>query len=285
MANQPLFRQLEEGAGQVALKTDFESPDIIDIVIGMIEQATGLDLTILKNIVDGIQDALGGILDVPTAIFNSIVDAINQFITDLLGLLDAATGGFFGLTGLAGALNQTHSTATTAQSTAVTASTNANTALTNSNTANTNATAAQIAASNAATVAATAQGVAEIAYENAQYDSIQFSVSTAAVQLYKNEEIQGILLLKPSNRTMKITRVIYTLAYNNGTMTIQLIKKLTNGTESVVHTTNVTASTLMQVDVSIDYTVADLDRYLCNVTAVTGQPSGLYCCLETVLIE
>lgn len=234
------------------------------------------------------------------ALASAFPNFIGFFIALALKALGDLVGGipFVGdglediLDGIADHLIGVRQTATTAQSSADVAYTNAGVAYTTAqnaqttaNTASGVATAAQTAASNAATAAATAQGVAEIAYENAQYDSIQFSVSTAAVNLYKNEEIQGVLLLVPSNRTMKITRVIYTLAFNNGTATIQLIKKLTNGTESVVHTTNVTANNLMQVDVSIDYTVADLDRYLCNVTAVTGNPSGLYCCLETVLIE
>lgn len=106
-----LFNQLEEGASKIALKEDFADQDIINIVIGVIEDITGVDLTILKNIVDTIQAAIGGIADIPAAIIGGVVDGINQFIADLLSMLDNATGGIFNLDALADSLNQTNTTA------------------------------------------------------------------------------------------------------------------------------------------------------------------------------
>lgn len=106
-----LFNQLEEGAKKIALKEDFADKDIIDVVIGVIEDLTGVDLTILSNIIDTIQGAIGGITDIPAAIINGVVGGINQFIADLLGMLDWATGGVFNLDALADALTQTNNTA------------------------------------------------------------------------------------------------------------------------------------------------------------------------------
>ena len=52
MANQQvLFKQLEEAAGQIALKKDFTDGDIIQGVISTIEELTGLDLSGLHDIV------------------------------------------------------------------------------------------------------------------------------------------------------------------------------------------------------------------------------------------
>jgi hypothetical protein len=110
-ASPKLFNQLEEGAQKIALKDDFKDEGIIDIVIGVIEDITGVDLTILKNVIDTIEAAIGGILDIPLAIVNGIADAINQFIADLLSMLDNATGGVFNLDALADSLNQTNNTA------------------------------------------------------------------------------------------------------------------------------------------------------------------------------
>lgn len=110
-ASPKLFKQLEEGAKKVALKEDFQDQGMIDIVIGVIEDITGVDLTILKDAIDTIEAAIGGIVDIPLAIINGIGDAINQFIADLLSMLDNATGGIFDLDALADSLNSTNNTA------------------------------------------------------------------------------------------------------------------------------------------------------------------------------
>lgn len=229
----------------------------------------------LQELFDTFFDNLfGGFGDVVEA----IADGINQFIHDLLMLLDGATGGFFNIDELAETFNTTRATA-------VTADANATTAVTTASTASSVATAAQVEASNAANAAAAAQETADIAYENAQYNKDEFSVSTAAVLYGENEENLGILMTTPDGRIRKITRVIYTLGSNTGTMTVQLIRRTVGGAESVVLTTNISSGSTVYPDNSIDYQTTDLDHYKCNVTAIGGVASVLHCCIESVILE
>lgn len=186
---------------------------------------------------------------------------------------------------VADGINATTATADSAQTTANTANTNASDALSQASTANDNASAAQTAASNAASVAAAAADVADVAYANAQNDRDGFAVSTAGLNLGINEEPLGILLTVPAGRTRKITRVIYTAHSNTGTITIQLIRRALNGTESVALTTNVSSGALVHPDSSIDYSVTDLDQYHCNITAIGGVVTGLSCWIESILEE
>lgn len=217
---------------------------------------------------------LGGFGDV----IEAVVGAINDFIHDLLMLLDGFTGGLFNLDNLAQTFNATRTKA-------ITADTNATAAVNTATTANTTATAAQTAASNAASVAAAAQETADIAYENAQYNKDEFAVSSAGVVLGKNEETLGILMTTPAGRIRKITRVIYSFGTNTGTATVQLIRRALNGTESVVLTTSITSGAIVFPDNTIDYTTTDLDHYLCNVTALGGTANTLHCCIESVILE
>lgn len=239
---------------------------------------------------------LGNFLE-PLGLLGDIVNGFIQSVFDFFaGLLSNVP--IVGSTlaeiveNVADGLNETNSTATTAQSTATTANTNANTANTNASTALSAATsassvasAASTAASNAASVAAAAQETADIAYENAQYNKDEFAVSSAGVLLGKNEETLGIIMTTPDARIRKITRVIYSFGSNTGTATIQLIKKTVGGTESVVLTTNVTSAAIVYPDNTIDYTTADLDHYMCNVTALSGVANTLHCCIESVILE
>lgn len=223
--------------------------------------------TFFDNLFGGFGDVVG-----------AIADGINQFIHDLLMLLDGVTGGLFNIDELASTFNTTRTKA-------VTADANATTALSTASTASSTATAAQTAASNAANAAAAAQETADIAYENAQYNKDEFSVSTAAVLYGENEENLGILMTTPDGRIRKITRVIYTLGSNTGTMTVQLIRRTVGGTESVVLTTNISSGATVYPDNSIDYETTDLDHYKCNVTAIGGVASVLHCCIESVIVE
>lgn len=230
--------------------------------------------TFFDNLFGGFGDVVG-----------AIVAGINQFIHDLLMLLDGVTGGIFNIDELANTFNATRTTATDAQSTATSAQGTATAAQATANSASSTATAAQTAASNAASVAAAAQETADIAYENAQYNKDEFVVSSAGVQLGKNEETLGILMTTPAGRIRKITRVIYTLGSNTGTMTVQLVRRDLGGTESVVLTTNISSAAIVYPDNTIDYETVDLDHYLCNVTAIGGVANTLHCCIESVILE
>ncbi|WP_280265330.1 hypothetical protein [Nocardia wallacei] len=151
-------------------------------------------------------------------------------------------------------------------------------------TAQATATAAQIAASNAANVAAAAQETADIAYDYGTYREKEFAVTTSGLNLGKNETVLGILLPVPPNSIVKITRLIYTMESNTGTLTIQLIRRALNGAETVVHTTNVSSTAIVFSDNTIDYQVTDLDHYLCNITAIGGIVTALHCCVEYVIL-
>lgn len=153
-------------------------------------------------------------------------------------------------------------------------------------TANTAQASADVAYGNAnAAYTAAAADVADVAYANAQNDRDGFAVSTAGLNLGVNEEPLGILLTVPAGRTRKITRVVYTAHSNTGTITIQLIRRALNGTESVALTTNVASGALVHPDSSIDYSVTDLDQYHCNVTAIGGVVTGLSCWIESIIEE
>lgn len=241
------------------------------------------------NLLDAAAHFLGNFLE-PLGLFGEIVNGFIQsvfaFFAGLLSNVPIVGDALEEIvTNVAEGINDTNDTANTAQSTATTANTNASTALSTAGTANTNATAAQTAASNAASVAAAAQDVADVAYANAQNDRDGFSVSTAGLNYGINEETLGILMTTPAGRTRKITRVIYTAKSNTGTITIQLIRRALNGTESVVLTTNVSSGALVHPDSSIDYTTTDLDQYHCNVTAMSGTVNSLSCWIESIIEE
>lgn len=186
---------------------------------------------------------------------------------------------------VADGINETNTTANTAQTTATTAAADASAAVATAGTANTTATAAQTAASNAASVAAAAQDTADVAYANAQNDRDGFAVSTAGLNLGINEEPLGILLTVPAGRTRTITRVIYTAHSNTGTVTVQLIRRALNGTETVAHTTNISSGAVLHPDSSIDHGVTDLDQYHCNITSITGVVTGFSCWIESIIEE
>lgn len=227
---------------------------------------------------------------------NDILEAISDVFRDFASAVRGTpvVGGALSdiLNNIADFVHTTDSKAVAAQSTANTANTNANAAVTTANaanstagTANANASAAQTAASNAASVAVAAQETADKAYANAQYDLIEFAISTAGVILGTNEEPLGIILTKPAGWNRIITRVIYSMKANNNTLTVQLMRRALNGTETVVHTTNISSSAITYPDNTIDYQITDLDHYFCNVSAVAGAVNTLHCALETVLVE
>ncbi|WNY15160.1 hypothetical protein SEA_MACGULLY_56 [Rhodococcus phage MacGully] len=90
-----LFRQLEEGAGQIALKQDFGDPNLVDTVVKTINDLFGVDLsaffdtvnnlvelgiTTLKSIVQDIVDIFSGVV-------GAVVNPICQAIKDWFGLI------------------------------------------------------------------------------------------------------------------------------------------------------------------------------------------------------
>lgn len=231
------------------------------------------------DLIDGL---FGGVRDF---ILSWIASALRDLAETLSGVPIVGEALEDAVNGVADFVLSVRSTATTAQASADVAYGNANAAYVAATAASTAASAASTAASNAASVAAAAQETADIAYENAQYNKDEFAVSTAAVLLGENEENLGILMTTPDGRIRKITRVVYTLGSNTGTMTIQLIRRTVAGTESVVHTTNISSAATVYPDNTIDYQTTDLDHYKCNVTAIGGAANTLHCCIESVILE
>ncbi|WP_410877339.1 hypothetical protein [Nocardia sp. A7] len=224
-------------------------------------------------------DVLGALFDgFRDFIFGWIAGALRDLALILSGIPVVGDALEDALNGVADFIHQVEVTAETAQA-------SADVAYGNANAAHVAATAASTAASNAANAAAAAQETADIAYENAQYNKDEFSVSTAAVLYGENEENLGILMTTPDGRIRKLTRVIYTLGSNTGTMTVQLIRRTVAGAESVVLTTNITSGATVYPDNSIDYQTTDLDHFKCNVTAIGGVASVLHCCIESVILE
>lgn len=224
------------------------------------------------DLIDGL---FGGVRDF---ILSWIASALRDLAETLSGVPLVGDALEDAVNGVADFVLSVRSTATTAQA-------SADVAYGNANAAYVTATAASTAASNAASVAAAAQETADIAYENAQYNKDEFAVSTAGVLLGENEENLGILMTTPDGRIRKITRVVYTLGSNTGTMTVQLIRRTVAGAESVVHTTTISSAATVYPDNTIDYQTTDLDHYKCNVTAIGGVASVLHCCIESVILE
>lgn len=146
------------------------------------------------------------------------------------------------------------------------------------------ATAAQTAASNAASVAAAAQETADISYGWASYREKEFAVTSSGLLLGNNETVLGVLLAVPPDSTVKITRLVYSMKSNTGTVTVQLVRRALNGTETVVHTTNIASAAITHSDNTIDYTITDLDHYFCNVTAISGVVVALHCYVEYAIL-
>lgn len=229
--------------------------------------------------------------------FNPVQDGTNFLITIMLKLLASLlnmvpiVGGTLAqvVTNIANGLNQTNNTAVQAGSDASAAAVAAGNAQSTADGLAADVSQAQTDASNAASVAAAAQQTADIAYANAQQWDKEFQVSSAGVFLGVNElPAPGVILALPDDgidRIRKITRVIYSLGSNTGTLTIELKRRTLAGAVSTVLTTNISSSATTQADNSIDFPIEDLDHYWCNVTAVGGTASVLNCALYGVLLE
>jgi len=96
MAIDPRFQlnpQLQEAASQIALKRDFEDPSLIDTVIAVIKDLTGLDLHGLwegvENLVNGVAHVVNQVVDIITGIIvtpiNTAIAAVQDFFTGLFG--------------------------------------------------------------------------------------------------------------------------------------------------------------------------------------------------------
>lgn len=270
-------------------------------IIDAIGKLFGFDGGPIEGIIDVVEMAAHAVTNFffPTGLFNWM-DDILETIADVFRDFASAVRGtpFVGgalsdiLNNIADFVHDTDDKATTAQTAAAAAETKADSAVVTADAANAAvgevtgiATAAQTAASNAASVAAAAQETADKAYENAQYDITEFAVSTAGVILGTNEEPLGILMTKPTGWNRIITRIIYSMKTNNSTMTVKLMRRALNGTETIVHTTNITSAAITYPDNTIDYQIVDLDHYFCDVTAIGGVANTLHCAMETVLVE
>lgn len=82
-----LFRQLEEAAQQISLKGDAPDEDFVGKIITTIEDLTGIDLSILRGALDGIDSLIGGIqttLNQIGDIFNNlVVTPINNVVSNV----------------------------------------------------------------------------------------------------------------------------------------------------------------------------------------------------------
>lgn len=168
--------------------------------------------------------------------------------------------------------------------TANTAQASADVAYGNANAAYAAATAASTAASNAANLAAAAQETADIAYDYGTYREKEFAVTSADLRFGNNETVLGIILPVPPNSTIKLTRLVYSMKQNTGTVTVELIRRALSGTESVIHTTNIASAAITFSDNTIDYEIEDLDHFFCNITARSGTVTALHCCVEYVIL-
>ncbi|WP_280454768.1 hypothetical protein [Nocardia brasiliensis] len=248
-------------------------------------QIEGGIFAIIAAAIDAILGGFGTVLEAIDDVVSGMIIAMLRALADVLGETPIIGDTLEELVdGIADFLNATDATASNAQSTATSAQSTATAAQSAATAAQSTATAAQTAASNAASVAAAAQATADIAYDYGTYREKEFAVTTSGLVLGKNETVLGILLPVPPDSIVKITRLIYTMQTNTGTVAIQLIRRALNGTESVVWTTNVTAGAIVFSDNGIDYEVTDLDHYLCNITAIGGVVTALHCCIEYVIL-
>lgn len=223
----------------------------------------------------------GGFGDVVSA----IVSGINQFIHDLLMLLDGVTGGIFNIDNLAETFNSTRGIANNAENTANDAHTTATNAYNTANGLSTQVTAAQTAASNAANVAAIAEDKADAAIVGATWREKEFAISTAGTLNGRNEAPSGILMPTPPGYSQKVERVIYRSDTNvGGSCQVELIRKTSSGALSTIVTTSIPTNATLVPDSSPSYLLDDLDSLYCNVIGLTGTITGLTCTVETALV-
>lgn len=279
---------IAEAARTAFFTVIYEQIQQIPIIGGLI----GDVIEILTGVEDGDLDDLGSWVNGLGNFVNGFIAAALHALADLLEFVPLVGGTLAEIIdNLADGMNSSHSTAVTAQSTANTANTTANTANTNAstalstaNTANTTASAASTAASNAASVAAAAQETADVAYAWGSYRKDEFAVTSSGLQSGNNETVLGVVFPVPPDSIIKLTRLIYSMKSNTGTVTVQLIRRQLNGTETVVHTTNIASAAITHPDNTIDYEIEDLDHYFCNITAISGVVTALHCCIEYVIL-
>lgn len=90
-----LFRQLEEGASQIALKEDFGDPSLVDIVVKTINDLFGVDLSAFFDTVNNlvelgittIRSIVNDIVGIFSGTIGAVVNAICQPIKDWFGLI------------------------------------------------------------------------------------------------------------------------------------------------------------------------------------------------------
>lgn len=99
----PLQQQLQEGAGNIMLRGDVRNEGLIDVVIGVIRDLTGIDLHDLFTTVDGwiqsgidtLQRIVGQILDIFNGIVITPINAFIQGVKDWFhGIFAPGKGGF-----------------------------------------------------------------------------------------------------------------------------------------------------------------------------------------------
>ncbi|MGY4103406.1 hypothetical protein ACW2Q0_28165 [Nocardia sp. R16R-3T] len=279
---------IAEEARQAFFTVIYSEVQQIPIIGGLI----GDIIEIITGVEDGDLNDLGTWVNNLGNLVNAFIAAALHALADLLEFVPLVGGTLAEIIdNLADGMNSSHSTAVTANNTANTANTTANTANTNAstalstaNTANTTASAASTAASNAASVAAAAQETADIAYGWAAYREKEFAVTSSGLQSGNNETVLGITMIVPPDSIIKLTRLVYSMKSNTGTLTVQLIRRALNGTETVVWTTNIASAAITFPDNGIDYQIEDLDHFFCNITAISGVVTALHCCVEYVIL-
>lgn len=96
LRNDILSQEVLEGAKQIAVKKDFQNPDLVEMVLGVVKDLTGLDLFSLwegvENLVDGVGHVVGQIIDIITGVvvtpINAAVAAVQDFFADLFTFRD-----------------------------------------------------------------------------------------------------------------------------------------------------------------------------------------------------
>lgn len=123
----------------------------------------------------------------------------------------------------------------------------------------------------AANAAAAAGEKADIAYENAQYWSVECVVASAAVVLGVNELLLGPVLNVPDGLDARLTDAHFAFISQPGGCTIEIKRWDASGTTAdVIHTQVLGANVTRYNAPALDIPVFDKERFFYNVTSVTG---------------
>ncbi|WP_280246755.1 hypothetical protein [Nocardia abscessus] len=238
---------MAEAARQAFFTVIYSAVEQIPIIGGLI----GDVIEIITGVEDGDLDDLGTWVSNLGDFVGNIIGEVLHAVLALLGWIPTPGPGLGGaIDGLAGSLDQTHSTAATAS---------------------TNAGAAVSAATAAVNAAANAAEVADIAYANSTTWFIEFVAASAEVDEGGNELLVGPMLVVRDDQTAIMTDVKIAFLEQHGGLEVETRKWNAAGTAyTVAHTGMIDPNVTRRSFSGLSVPVADEERFFPYVNDIVG---------------